>query len=340
VGIRGVADQPADATRTLSGMARSIHGAPAATGAAILVGLLVAGQSRINAALARSLADAPATSATAAGFQAALISFVTGLLLLAIGLAVVPPIRRGMVRIASTVRAGGLRPWQLLGGAGGAWLVATQGLTVPTLGVALFIVAVVAGQTAASLGVDAAGLGPTGRLPITRYRVVAAVLAVVAVALTAAPRIETAAGSRALLLAALVVTAGAGIAVQQALNARVAVSAGYAPSAAVVNFVVGATVLALAMAVGIALAGWHAGAPPSNPFLYVGGPMGVAFIAIAAWAVPLLGVLRFGLAAISGQLAGGAIIDLLFPQPGVVVGAEIVVGIGLTLVAVVIGNRR
>jgi transporter family-2 protein len=308
--------------------------------AAILVGLLVAGQSRINASLARSLADGGGTSPTAAGFQSALISFVTGLGLLLIGLLVVPRLRRGMAEIAAGVRRGVLRPWQLLGGVGGAWLVATQGLTVPTLGVALFIVAVVAGQTAASLGVDAAGLGPTGRLPITRHRVVAAALAVAAVALTAAPRIETSAGSRALLLAALVVTAGAGIAVQQALNARVSVAAGYAPSAAVVNFVVGTTVLATAMAAGIALAGWQAGPLPANPALYVGGPMGVAFIAIAAWAVPLVGVLRFGLAAISGQLAGGALIDLLFPQPGVVVGSEIVVGIGLTLLAVVIGNRR
>lgn len=310
-----------------------------ATAAALCVGLLVAVQSRINASLARSLLDGDGGT-TAAGIHAALISFATGLALLAVGLCTLAPLRRGMRGVAQSLRAHRLRPWQLLGGAGGAWLVATQGLTVPTLGVALFVVAVVAGQTAASLGVDAAGLGPLGKLRVSGNRVLAALVALSAVAVTAIPRIETGSGSLPLLLALLAVTAGAGIAVQQALNARVAVAAKYAPSAAVVNFVVGTAVLAAVLLLGTVLADWRTGPLPSQPLLYFGGPIGVAFIAIAAWAVPKVGVLNFALASIAGQLAGGALLDMLFPQPGVTVGPALLLGLALTGIAVMIGNRR
>jgi transporter family-2 protein len=310
-----------------------------ATIAAVVVGLLVALQSRINAGLAARLAEGGGDP-TAAGVEAALISFGTGQLLLLVGLVAIPALRRGMVRIAAAVRAGGLARWQLLGGAGGAWLVATQGLTVATLGVALFIVAVVAGQTAASLAVDAAGLGPAGRLPVTRRRAAAAALALLAVAITAAPRIEADTGGRAGILALLVVSAGAGIAVQQALNGRVAVAAQYAPAAAVVNFVVGTTLLVVVVLLGRTLAGWPLHDLPAEPLLYAGGPIGVAFIAIAAWAVPVVGVLRFGLASITGQLAGGAALDLLAPQPGVTVGPWLAVGLGVTVLAVLVSNRR
>ena len=51
----------------------------------------------------------------------------------------------------------------------------------PSLGVAVFTVAVVAGQSSNSLIVDRMGLGPAGKQAITRSRVISAVLAVVAV---------------------------------------------------------------------------------------------------------------------------------------------------------------
>jgi transporter family-2 protein len=188
--------------------------------------------------------------------------------------------------------------------------------------------------------VDAVGLGPLGKLRISGNRVLAALVALAAVAVTAIPRIETGSGSLPLLLALLAVTAGAGIAVQQALNARVAVAAKYAPSAAVVNFVVGTAVLAAVLLLGTVLADWRTGPLPTQPLLYFGGPIGVAFIAIAAWAVPKVGVLNFALASIAGQLAGGALLDMLFPQPGVTVGPALLLGLALTGIAVMIGNRR
>ena len=52
--------------------------------------------------------------------------------------------------------------WYLVGGAGGAFLVLTQTLTVALLGVALFTVATVSGQTISGLLIDRRGMGSDG----------------------------------------------------------------------------------------------------------------------------------------------------------------------------------
>lgn len=299
------------------------------------MGVLVSLQSRINADLAGSLSDTGANP-TGAGFQAALISFGTGLLLLVVGLAVSPRLRAGVASVARAV-GGQLKWWHLLGGAGGAWLVSTQGLTVPTLGVALFLVSIVAGQTAGSLGVDAVGLGPAGRIRVTRGRLLAAVLALIAVGLAVSPKLSVSADAAVIVPALLALSAGIGVAAQQAINARVAVAAGSPVPAAVVNFTVGTITLGLAVLIGGAIADWPWGQLPGNPLLYIGGPIGVTFIAIAAWVVPIAGVLRFALGAITGQLAGGAVLDLVV---GVQTTWGLWAGLALTLVAVAIANRR
>lgn len=309
--------------------------------ASFIVGLMVSAQSRINASLTTALADA-GDGSTSASFHAATISFGTGLLLLSVGLVVWPRMRVGMRAVATALRERRLQWWQVLGGMGGAWLVATQGLTVPTLGVALFLVSIVAGQTIGSLVVDAIGLGPAGRIAVTGVRLTAAGLALVAVALVVAPRIQTSltTAPTTIILAMIALSAGLGVSAQQAVNGQVSVAAGWAIPAAVMNFLVGFTALALVTVIGGLLANWSWGALPSDPWLYVGGPIGVAFIAIAAWVVPLVGVLRFALAAISGQLIGGAAIDLFFPQAGVVLGWGLWAGLALTLLAVALANRR
>ena len=64
--------------------------------------------------------------------------------------------------------------WHFLGGLGGAALVLVSAAAAPEVGVALLTVALVCGSTGGSLPVDAAGLGPAGRRPITAPRAVAA----------------------------------------------------------------------------------------------------------------------------------------------------------------------
>ncbi len=109
--------------------------------AAFGIGMLFAIQSRLNGELGHRLGD---------GVAAALISFGTGLVILLIATArgaADPPLARtasGTRSVTPSEGAGGpLRWWQCIGGLAGAFLVATQSITVSAIGVAVFTVAVV-----------------------------------------------------------------------------------------------------------------------------------------------------------------------------------------------------
>lgn len=220
----------------------------------------------------------------------------------------------------------------------GAFLVAAQGLTVATLGVAVFTVAVVAGQTASGLAVDQAGVGPMGHQAVSPTRLVGAALTVLAVLLAVHDRLGD---PKTLALAVLPALAGVSVAWQQAVNGRLRASSGSTLTAAVVNFTAGTSALLLAFAVDVAIRGWPIGVLPTEPWLYLGGPIGVVFIAVAAAVVRYTGVLLLGLATIAGQVAGATLIDLTVPPPAGRPGPFTLLGAALTLVGTgVAGTRR
>lgn len=293
--------------------------------AALLVGVLVAIQSRINAEL---------TDYVGNGVVAAAISFGTGLVLVGAIILSRSQYRASLPKIPAALRDHRLRWWQLLGGLGGAWLVTTQGLVVTVVGVTTFTIAVVAGQVTGSLLVDRAGLSPAGRMAVTPNRAIAAAVAFVAVALAGMH------GSSFSLswVVVLAVSAGLGIAVQQAINARVAVAAGQPLAATLVNFVVGFAGLLLVSVVILASGVAAFGTWPTQWWLYLGGPIGVTFIALAAWAVHGVGVLVFGLLSIAGQLLGSVIIDLIAPAHATSFGWTQWLGLALIAVAVALAT--
>jgi transporter family-2 protein len=301
------------------------RGRAAAAALAAVAGLGVASQSRINGELGTRLHD---------GVAAATISFGTGLVLLVALILAVPSGRRGLSRVVRTVRSGtGLRWWQCVGGACGAFLVIGQGTTVATLGVAVFTVATVAGQSVSGLAVDRLGAGPAGPQPLTAGRVLGAALAIVAVVIAVADRLGT--GS-ALGLAAIPALAGVGTAWQQAVNGRVQATAGSTLTATFVNFTVGTSVLVVALGVDVAVRGLPTGTLPVQPWLYLGGPLGMIFIGIAAAVVRHTGVLLLGLSMISGQLVGALLLDEILPEHGGRPTANIFIGIAVALVAIVV----
>jgi len=302
--------------------------------AAFGIGMLFAIQSRLNGELGGRLGD---------GIAAALISFGSGLVILLIGSAVVPRIRRALAQVWRTVRIpsdgqGSLRWWQCIGGLSGAYLVVTQSITVAVIGVAVFTVAVVAGQAASSLVVDRLGFGPAGPQPYTPLRVIGALVALVAVVLAVSDRLNHPSG---LLLAVLPALAGIGTAVQQAINGRVARTgspdAYGAIAAGLINFLVGTVALLLVFAVDLIVRG----APhdlPSEPWLYLGGACGVIFISAAAAVVRVVGVFVLGLGTIAGQLIASLFIDLFLPASDQAVTLPVVAGTLLALAAVVIAS--
>lgn len=266
---------------------------------AALGGVGLAVQARLNGGLGASLGD---------GIVASIISTFSGIVVL---LAIVPTSRvgrRALRQLREALRVEGLRWWQCLGGVAGALYVVSQGVSVGSLGVGVFVVAVVGGTSAGSLAVDRAGLGPGGPRAITMSRVVGATAGVAAVAIAGQDQL---AGDSSLWLLALPVLAGLALSVQSAFNARVGAVAGSPWAAALVNFVVAGCTLCLALLIEFAVRGGPPGSLPAEPWLYCGGFVGVGVIAIAVSAVRRVGVLAFGLASVSGQLLGAVLLDTL-----------------------------
>ncbi|WP_394280230.1 DMT family transporter [Microbacterium sp.] len=290
------------------------HRSPAAVGhpepsiwpallGAVVVGVLTAVQARINGQLALRL-DHPMT--------AAVISFGSGLLLVAAICALAPSGRRGFAALVRGIRDRSIPWWMLVGGAAGAVTVATQSLTVGIVGVSLFTVGLVAGQTVGGLALDRLGYGPGGVVPVTVPRLVGAALTLIAV--TVMLTFGEGIADVPLWLLLLPVVVGVGLAWQQATNGRLRQRIGTPLTATFVNFLVGTVVLVIGAVVAVA-AGGPPRALPGEPWLYLGGAVGVAYIMMTAALVGRTGVLLFGLGAVSGQLVASLVLDALWPAP-------------------------
>lgn len=288
---------------------------------AIATGAFMAVQARLNGELATVIGD---------GFSAATISFGSGLVILCVILAFSARGRRGLVLVRDSVRGGKLPWWSVLGGAAGAFLVLTQSLTVAIIGVALFSVAVVAGQTISGLLMDVWGMGPSGKAPVTINRLAGAILAIVAVGFTVASELG---GPLPMLLLIMPFIAGFGIGWQQAVNGRVRVTADSVLTATLINFIVGTGILVIATIVHTLVSGGPS-AVATNPILYLGGAMGCVFIGLAAFLVPHVGTLVLSLGMVAGQLMSSVVLDLFLAADGVRVTPATVIGALVALVAV------
>jgi len=286
-----------------------------------VAGSMISLQSYLNGRLGRQL-----DSATVA-------STINNLVAMLAALAVV--LATGAIpRAIARLRALGRPPWwQFTGGLFGAALVLISTAAAPEVGVALLTVAVVCGSTTGSVAIDAAGLAPSGRLAVTGARIAGVLLAIAATVIGAIG----ARGALEPLLLGLALLGGAGMAMQSAANGRLGRATGEPFVASFTNSSLGLAALAIVAA--ITLATHDVGALPANPALYLGGLLGAFVVVVSLTAVQTLGVLRLGLATVAGQTAGALVIDLVAPAPGEVVTAGTVIGVVLTLVAVVVSGR-
>ena len=301
----------------------TIAARPVALAAAVVSGALLAVQSRMNGAISEH---------TSQPLIAALWSFASGLVVLCLAVLFVPSVRRGVAGIGRALRERRLAWWQCLGGVVGGTLVAVQAWSVPLIGVTIFSVAVVGGQTLSALAVDRFGLGPVGVQTVTGLRVVAALVAVAGVVVSATGR----GGGELHLLPALATFAvGIGLAVQQALNGRVSVANGSPMATTWQNFLVGTITLVVVSIVSVARNGTDDWSIPHDVPLWAlpGGLLGIVFIALTAWGVRVTGVLVFGLLSIAGQLLASLVLDLASSRD--LVGPQLIFGLAITLLAAV-----
>lgn len=293
---------------------------------AVAAGVFSAAQARCNGTLAVALGDS---------LQAAVWSFGSGWVLVTFAALFKPAIRHGLRTAHKGFRDTHLRWWHFMGGLLGGTFVGIQTYTVPLAGVALFSVASVGGQTVNALLVDRLGIGPAGAKPVSRARVAVASLAFVGVAIAASAR-EFGSGAGVVVPVVLTLLAGAGLALQSAINGVVSVRTGQPLTATWINFFWG-TALLLGVSVGKLLAGaMQLPTSVSAPWwAFLGGVIGVTNVAIHAALVRHLGVLVMMLLGLSGQMVGALGLDLANPQTRGFVGVSLVLGVVVTLVAAI-----
>ena len=269
----------------------------------------------------------------------ALINFTTGLIVLSVMMIFSRPIRQGFISIPRLVREGRLKRWQLFGGLSGAFFVASQSSLVQVIGVAIFTVAAVAGQTSAALLVDKAGIGPAGKQPVTLMRIGAAILGIVGVLVSVLGQDST--GQFAFGAVLISFAAGALVSTQPALNGQIANNTGQPAAATMVNFIVGFITLVVVYAVAQQVNPQSFNVPPmpwENPVIWLGGPFGVLFVLTASFMAKTLGVFLFTLTSVVGQLSGAILMDVLFPTASTNITWQLLLGISITGAAVVLAS--
>jgi transporter family-2 protein len=295
---------------------------------AALSGAMIAVQARANGELSHRLDN---------GLQAALVSFGSGLVIIFVIMLFNTKIKEGIKNLRQSVANKEIAPWKLFAGALGGSFVAIQTQIVPLIGVAIYSVASIAGQTAMSLIVDRIGLTGGGKKLISPRRVLAAFLTVLAVLVSVWDRID--ANNLSMLAVTAGGIAGAIVGIQRALNGQINEYSKQSFTTSLLNFMTGTAFLLVLIVAGLILGKNELSPLPSGPWwMYTGGVIGVIYIAFTSTIVQHLGVLTFTLFSVGGQLVGSLVIDLVSPTDGVSVSVYLVTGIVMTYAGVVAGG--
>ena len=295
---------------------------------AALSGVMIAMQARANGELAYR---------TGNSLEAALVSFGSGLVIISIIALFNPSIKEGISNLRTALSRKEIARWKLFAGALGGSFVAIQTQIVPLIGVAIYSVASIAGQTAASLLVDRIGITGGGKKVITGRRVSAATITVAAVLVSVIDRIDAKNLSIIAVLAGCI--AGAVVGFQRALNGEINEYSHQSFTTSLLNFITGTSLLVILILIGLATNQMSLVALPTGPWwIYTGGLIGIFYIAFTSTIVQHLGVLTFTLFSVGGQLVGSLVIDFLLPTNGVHVSVYLITGIVMTYLGVIAGG--
>ena len=295
---------------------------------AAISGLMIAVQARANGELSYRIGNP---------IEAALVSFGSGLIIISLISAFNPAIKNGARNLRGALKRKEIPLWTLFAGMLGGSFVAVQTQIVPIIGVAIYSVASIAGQTAASLVVDRIGLTGGGKKHITVRRVAAAGITVLAVLISVLDRIE--ANDLSVLAVLLGCVAGAIVGVQRALNGQINESTQQSFTTSLLNFIMGTTILVIFLGIGMLINRTEIVSLPAGPWwMYTGGTIGIIYIAFTSTIVQHLGVLTFTLISVGGQLVGSLLIDFYSPTEGVNVSVYLVTGIVMTYLGVIVGG--
>ncbi|MDP5084086.1 MAG: DMT family transporter [Yoonia sp.] len=113
--------------------------------------------------------------------------------------------------------------------------------------------------------------------------------------------------------AALAILAGVLVSLSRQINGRLALSTS-ALESSFWNHLVGLVFITI---VALLIGGLFAGAPAASPWwAYLGGPVGVIFIAAGSWLIARIGAAQTALLIIAGQMVSGVVLDIAMGAPG------------------------
>ena len=137
-------------------------------------------------------------------------------------------------------------------------------------------------------------------------------------------------------LVCLALFSGVLVGLSRQLNGRLSLSTSPLLSSFWNHLVGFAALTALGLAVGGLVPPGAAGAPWQA---YLGGPIGVVFVAAGSWLIPRIGAINSALLVIGGQMVSGLAFDFLFgAAPGRVWASSL--GVLLILAGVALTQRR
>lgn len=199
---------------------------------AVASGLTLPLQARINGVLGHQLQDP---------LLAGLFSFGGAALIRGVATLLIPGGRSAFVKLLADTRRRTI-PWCFhAAGLIGAYFILAQTSFVARVGIAIYTVAVVTGQTVSGLAVDRIGPGPGGKRAITAVRVLGVFLTGCAVFWAVSPRIAGSSDAVDMLVPlGLVVLAGVLMTFQHAVNGRIAAQVRSPIPGALINHGVGA----------------------------------------------------------------------------------------------------
>ena len=271
----------------------------------VLAGMLGPMQSAVNGRLGADLGD---------GHLASIVSFGSGLLLMLVIILPRASTRSAFLGLPGHLRRGTI-PWpNFFAGLCGAVIVLSEGISVGALGVATFQTALISGMVISGVVCDRLAIGVQFKQALSVFRIIGAVLAVVATVLVVSPNFET---PHALALIVLPFVGGLLAGWQPAGNSNIGKLAGSMLVSITWNFLIGFVFLTAAFLLRLAM-GHASFTLPDTWWMYLGGPLGLLSIALMAILVSKLGLLLLALASTAGQLVGSILIDSLIPGMGTV----------------------
>lgn len=292
-------------------------------------GALIAVQSRINGELSSQMGDS---------LGAAFVSFATGLVFITLISLYSKKVRFGFGGIFKAVLARKFPRKRIASGMLGAVFVATSTYVVPLVGVALFIVASLAGQTVISLWVDHVGLVGSGKTVITLRRAAAALITLGAVTISVWDRLNT--SDFSIIGIILAIVAGGLVGIQRALNGQINSYSNQSFSTSLLNFISGTIFLTTLLIIRLIFTDYSIINMNKGPWwIYLGGPIGVIYIAFTALIVQNLGVFEFTLFSVSGMLIGSLLIDVFVPTQGTNISPYLIAGILFTYLGVIANGQ-